>query len=79
MPLEDLVGALSLRFSLQPLPRPGEPDRRDVPPGLVPNHKQSIVRFLERVYGIEERELFMRLLEDAFLPDLRAATMLDKV
>ncbi|ODN01392.1 Ryanodine receptor 44F [Orchesella cincta] len=78
VPLEDLVGALSLRFSLQPLQRPGDPPKRDMPPGLVPNHKQSIVRFLERVYGVEERDLFMRLLEDAFLPDLRAATMLDR-
>lgn len=34
--------------------------------------------FLERVYGIETQELFYKLLEDAFLPDLRAATMLDR-
>lgn len=33
VPLEDLVGALSLRFTLQPLQRPGEPPKRDVPPG----------------------------------------------
>lgn len=77
VPLEDLQGALSLRFSFQSLGVPGEPPKRDMPPGLVPNHKQSIVLFLERVYGIEERDLFFKLLEDAFLPDLRAATMLD--
>ena len=47
--------------------------------GLIPSHKQSVVLFLERVYGIEDRELFFRLLEFAFLPDLRAATVLDKV
>lgn len=35
--------------------------------------------FLERVYGIETKELFYKLLEDAFLPDLRAATILDRV
>ncbi|XP_035704010.1 ryanodine receptor isoform X5 [Folsomia candida] len=77
VPLEDLQGALSLRFSFQSLGIPGVPPKRDMPPGLVPNHKQSIVLFLERVYGIEERDLFFKLLEDAFLPDLRAATMLD--
>lgn len=50
-----------------------------MPVGLQPNHKQSIVLFLERVYGIENQETFFRLLEDAFLPDLRAATMLERV
>lgn len=35
--------------------------------------------FLERVYGIETQELFYKILEEAFLPDLRAATMLDRV
>lgn len=50
-----------------------------MPVGVQPNHKQSIVLFLERVYGIENQETFFRLLEDAFLPDLRAATMLERV
>lgn len=50
-----------------------------MPSGLIPGHKQSVVLFLERVYGIETQELFFRLLEEAFLPDLRAATMLDRV
>jgi ryanodine receptor 2 len=49
-----------------------------MPSGLIPGNKQSVVMFLERVYGIETQELFYKLLEDAFLPDLRAATMLDK-
>lgn len=50
-----------------------------MPSGLIPGHKQSIVLFLERVYGIETQELFFKILEEAFLPDLRAATMLDRV
>ena len=50
-----------------------------MPSGLVPNHKQSMSLFLERVYGVEDRDLFFKLLEDAFLPDLRAATLLEKV
>lgn len=50
-----------------------------MPIGIQPNHKQSIVLFLERVYGIENQETFFRILEDAFLPDLRTATMLERV
>lgn len=50
-----------------------------MPSGLIPGHKQSVGLFLERVYGIETQELFYKLLEEAFLPDLRAATMLDRV
>lgn len=78
VPLEDLQGVLSLKFTLQN-PAVGEDrPKSDMPSGLVPGHKQSVVMFLERVYGIETQELFYRLLEDAFLPDLRAATMLDR-
>ena len=50
-----------------------------MPPGLLPNHKTSIVMFLDRVYGIEEQSIFYRLIDEAFLPDLRAATTLDMV
>jgi ryanodine receptor 2 len=79
VPLEDLQGVLSLRFTLH-TPAAGENHpESDMPTGLIPGHKQSVVLFLERVYGIETQELFFKLLEDAFLPDLRTATMLDKV
>lgn len=79
VPLEDLQGVLSLRFTLQTPAAGEEYPKSDMPTGLIPGHKQSVVLFLERVYGIETQELFFRLLEDAFLPDLRTATMLDKV
>lgn len=79
VPLEDLQGVLSLKFTLQQSAPGEEKPKSDMPSGLVPGHKQSIVLFLERVYGIETHDLFYRILEDAFLPDLRAATMLDKV
>lgn len=46
-------------------------------PGLLPNHKQSILLFLDRVYGIDSQEMIMHFLEQSFLPDLRAATMMD--
>ncbi|KAB7495833.1 Ryanodine receptor [Armadillidium nasatum] len=75
VPLADLQGVLSLRFSLTNAAGEGG---SDMPPGLIPLHKQSIVLFLERVYGMDDKELFFTLLEDAFLPDLRAATMVEK-
>ncbi|KAL0274262.1 UNVERIFIED_CONTAM: hypothetical protein PYX00_006731 [Menopon gallinae] len=78
VPLEDLQGVLALRFTLQQ-PAAGEDrPKSDMPSGLIPGHKQSVVMFLERVYGIESQELFFKLLEEAFLPDLRCATMLDR-
>lgn len=70
-------GVLSLRFTLSNTA--AEEGRSDIPPGLIPAHKQSIVLFLERVYGMDDKELFFSLLEHAFLLDLRAATSLDKV
>lgn len=70
---------MSLRFTLLN-PKIGEQKPKgDMPSGLIPGHKQSIVLFLERVYGIENQDLFFKILEEAFLPDLRAATMLDRV
>ena len=78
VPLEDLQGVLSLKFTLQNPAAGEERPKSDMPSGLIPGHKQSVVMFLERVYGIETQELFFKLLEDAFLPDLRAATMMDR-
>ena len=78
VPLEDLQGVLGLRFTMMmPGVIPDQP-KTDIPSGLVPNHKQSMALFLDRVYGVEDRELFFALLEEAFLPDLRLATMLEK-
>lgn len=48
-------------------------------PGLLPNHKQSVLLFLDRVYGIDSQEMLFQFLEKSFLPDLRAATMMDSV
>jgi ryanodine receptor 2 len=72
--MEDLEGVLALRFVL---PIPQQPELRL--PGLQPVHKMSIVLFMERVYGIESQEKFFKILETAFLPDIRTATILDSV
>lgn len=37
------------------------------------------MNFLERVYGIDNEAIFVDLLERCFLPDIRAATILDLV
>ena len=47
--------------------------------GLTPVHKEAMLLFLERVYGVDNQELFFNLLEVGFLPDLRAATTMDTV
>jgi ryanodine receptor 2 len=57
----------------------GIKDENSMPPGLQPAHKMSIILFLERVYGIPDQETFFRLIEEAFLPDIRSATILDMV
>lgn len=78
VPVEDLEGVLSLSFNIQ-MPSLGQEEHKsDMPIGLQPNHKQSVVLFLERVYGLPTQEAFFRLLEDGFLLDLRVATMLER-
>ncbi|CAM4882414.1 unnamed protein product [Rotaria socialis] len=67
--MHDLEGVLCLKFLLS--------TENSMPPGLQPAHKMSIVLFLERVYGIPDQETFFRLIEEAFLPDIRCATILD--
>lgn len=47
--------------------------------GLTPAHKECMLLFLERVYGIADKQMFFSLLEQAFLPDLRAAITMDTV
>ncbi|CAF1420419.1 unnamed protein product, partial [Rotaria sordida] len=67
--MHDLEGVLGLKFLLS--------NENSMPPGLQPAHKMSIILFLERVYGIPDQETFFRLIEEAFLPDIRCATILD--
>ena len=73
------LGKISQVNGIVPLLQDPSESGSDSPSGLIPGHKQSMALFLERVYGIEDRDLFFRLLEEAFLPDLRVATMLERV
>uniref|UniRef100_A0A452IME6 Ryanodine receptor 1 n=1 Tax=Gopherus agassizii TaxID=38772 RepID=A0A452IME6_9SAUR len=74
VPLDDLVGIISL-------PRCLPPDGNVVEPRMsasfVPDHKAPIVLFLDRVYGIESQDFLLHVLEVGFLPDMRAAASLD--
>uniref|UniRef100_A0A8B9KBW8 Ryanodine receptor 2 n=1 Tax=Astyanax mexicanus TaxID=7994 RepID=A0A8B9KBW8_ASTMX len=49
----------------------------DMSAGFCPDHKAAMVLFLDRVYGIEDQNFLLHLLEVGFLPDLRAAASLD--
>lgn len=46
---------------------------------FIPDHKAAMVLFLERVYGIEDSDFFLRLIEVGFLADMKAAASLDTV
>ncbi|KAL5105243.1 Ryanodine receptor 2 [Taenia crassiceps] len=84
--MQDLEGVLSLRFILPPPKLDMQinaegleqwVDKSPMPPGLLPEHKAAVVLFMERVYGLTDSDTFVRLLENAFLPDMRAVTLLD--
>lgn len=46
---------------------------------FVPDHKAPMVLFLDRVYGIDNQDFLLHVLEVGFLPDMRAAASLDTV
>ncbi|XP_076818158.1 ryanodine receptor 2-like isoform X3 [Clavelina lepadiformis] len=79
VPLEDLLGVISLSFELPRLEREGSSHVRepDLSACFIPDHKAAMILFLERVYGIDNSQLFLRLLEVGLLPDMKAAAQLD--
>ncbi|XP_023805329.1 ryanodine receptor 2 isoform X2 [Oryzias latipes] len=79
IPLEDLVGVISIPFSMPNEAKDGVVVEPDMSAGFCPDHKAAMVLFLDRVYGIEDQNFLMHLLEVGFLPDLRAAASLDTV
>ena len=78
VPYDDLVGIISLPFEL---PRVEKVTETVIEPIMnacfIPDHKASVLLFLERVYGIEDLEKFMKLIELGFLGDIRSAAQLD--
>nr|XP_033467469.1 ryanodine receptor 2-like isoform X2 [Epinephelus lanceolatus] len=79
IPIEDLVGVISIPFSMPSLNKDGLVVEPDMSAGFCPDHKAAMVLFLDRVYGIEDQNFLLHLLEVGFLPDLRAAASLDTV
>ncbi|KAA8581146.1 hypothetical protein FQN60_002727 [Etheostoma spectabile] len=79
IPIEDLVGVISIPFSMPNVAKDGSVVEPDMSAGFCPDHKAAMVLFLDRVYGIEDQNFLLHLLEVGFLPDLRAAASLDTV
>lgn len=65
--VDEIVGILSLPFS------------KDTQNGLCPQHKEAALLFLDRAYGVTGHELLLRLLTDAFLPDIKSCLKLVQV
>uniref|UniRef100_A0A3Q2Z7H8 Ryanodine receptor 1 n=1 Tax=Hippocampus comes TaxID=109280 RepID=A0A3Q2Z7H8_HIPCM len=78
VPIEDLVGVISLSVQI-PSHGKGQIVEPKMSGSFVPDHKASMVLFLDRVYGIENQDFLLHVLEVGFLPDMRAAASLDTV
>ncbi|TMS07041.1 Ryanodine receptor 1 [Larimichthys crocea] len=79
VPIEDLVGVISLPVQIPAYGKDGQIIEPKMSASFVPDHKASMVLFLDRVYGIEHQEFLLHVLEVGFLPDMRAAASLDTV
>ncbi|XP_056624494.1 ryanodine receptor 3 isoform X3 [Triplophysa dalaica] len=77
VPIEDLVGIISIPLKMPVLNKDESVTEPDVSASFCPDHKAPMVLFLDRVYGIEDQSFLLHLLEVGFLPDLRAAALLD--
>uniref|UniRef100_A0A673BRB3 Ryanodine receptor 1 n=1 Tax=Sphaeramia orbicularis TaxID=375764 RepID=A0A673BRB3_9TELE len=78
VPIEDLVGVISLPVQI-PAYGKGKIIEPKMSASFVPDHKASMVLFLDRVYGIDNQDFLLHVLEVGFLPDMRAAASLDTV
>ncbi|XP_014166945.1 ryanodine receptor 1-like, partial [Geospiza fortis] len=77
VPLEDLVGIISLPLQIPALGKDGNVVEPRMAASFVPEHKAPMVLFLDRVYGVQNQEFLLHVLEVGFLPDMRAAASLD--
>ncbi|XP_077095388.1 ryanodine receptor 2 isoform X2 [Siphateles boraxobius] len=77
VPREDLEGIINIPFSLPIINTDDvviEPDMSRI---FCPDHKAAMVLFLDRVYGVQDQQFLLHLLEYGFLPDLQAAVNMD--
>uniref|UniRef100_A0AAR2J2D8 Ryanodine receptor 1 n=1 Tax=Pygocentrus nattereri TaxID=42514 RepID=A0AAR2J2D8_PYGNA len=77
VPIEDLVGVISLPVQIPTFGKEGQTVEPKMSASFVPDHKASMVLFLDRVYCIENQDFLLHVLEVGFLPDMRAAASLD--
>ncbi|XP_068576132.1 ryanodine receptor 2 isoform X5 [Cebidichthys violaceus] len=77
VPIQDLEGVISISFQIPPVSEDGLAVEPDLSTVFCPDHKAAVVLFLARVYGIENQNFLLHLLEVGFLPDLQAAVSLD--
>ena len=57
----------------------GTPEELDLAACFNPDHKSSMLLFLERVYGFESNESLLQLLTKSLLPDMKVVVQLDTV
>ncbi|KAG7516593.1 ryanodine receptor 1-like isoform X2 [Solea senegalensis] len=79
VPIEDLVGVISLPVQIPSFGKDSSIIEPKMPASFVPDHKAPMVLFLDRVYGIDNQDFLLHVLEVGFLPDMRAAASLDTV
>ncbi|XP_051788410.1 ryanodine receptor 1-like isoform X7 [Erpetoichthys calabaricus] len=77
VPIEDLVGVISLPVQIPAFGKDGNTIEPKMSASFVPDHKAPMVLFLDRVYGIDNQDFLLHVLEVGFLPDMRAAASLD--
>nr|XP_033809947.1 ryanodine receptor 1 isoform X9 [Geotrypetes seraphini] len=77
VPIEDLVGVISLPLQIPAFGKDGNTIEPKMSASFVPDHKSPMVLFLDRVYGIDNQDFLLQVLEVGFLPDMRAAASLD--
>ncbi|XP_073497742.1 ryanodine receptor 1 isoform X6 [Phyllobates terribilis] len=77
VPIEDLVGVISLPLQIPAFGKDGNIIEPKMSASFVPDHKAPMVLFLDRVYGIDNQDFLLQVLEVGFLPDMRATAALD--
>uniref|UniRef100_A0A4W5JEC3 Ryanodine receptor 1a (skeletal) n=1 Tax=Hucho hucho TaxID=62062 RepID=A0A4W5JEC3_9TELE len=77
VPIEDLVGVISLSVQIPDFGKDNSVIEPKMSSSFVPDHKAPMVLFLDRVYGIDNQDFLLHVLEVGFLPDMRAAASLD--
>ncbi|XP_053365921.1 ryanodine receptor 2 [Clarias gariepinus] len=77
IPVKDLEGVISIPFPLPFLDKDGCTMEPDMSRCICPDHKASMVLFLDRVYGVQDQTFLLHLIENGFLPDLQAAVNME--